>query len=82
MVKLLLPVARLELMTNAWSTAYFYVLRTDWPWRDLPERYGPYTTIYTRFNLHLVESTIVRAHQHAVGRKERVRITLAALLVT
>lgn len=35
----------------------FNVLRTDWPWRDLPERYGPYTTIYARFNLHLVEST-------------------------
>jgi transposase len=23
----------------------FYVLRTAMPWRDLPERYGPYTTI-------------------------------------
>ena len=22
----------------------FYVLRTGSPWRDLPERYGPYTT--------------------------------------
>ena len=28
----------------------FYVLRTGCPWRDLPERYGPYTTIYNRFN--------------------------------
>src|ERR1700687_2976073 len=28
----------------------FYVLRTGMPWRDLPERYGPYTTAYTRFN--------------------------------
>ena len=28
----------------------FYVLRTGSPWRDLPERYGPYTTIYNRFN--------------------------------
>jgi transposase len=24
--------------------AIFYVLRTGMPWRDLPERYGPYTT--------------------------------------
>ncbi len=24
----------------------FYVLRTGMPWRDLPERYGPYTTAY------------------------------------
>jgi transposase len=28
--------------------AIFYVLRTGW--RDLPERYGPYTTAYNRFN--------------------------------
>ena len=28
----------------------FYVLRTGTPWRDLPERYGPYTTVYNRFN--------------------------------
>ena len=31
--------------------AIFYVLRTGMPWRDLPERYGPYTTAYNRFNL-------------------------------
>ena len=30
--------------------AIFYVLRTGMPWRDLPERYGPYTTVYNRFN--------------------------------
>ncbi len=28
----------------------FYILRTGSPWRDLPERYGPYTTVYNRFN--------------------------------
>ena len=28
----------------------FYVLRTGSPWRDLPERYGPYTTVYNRYN--------------------------------
>jgi transposase len=27
--------------------AVFYVLRTGMPWRDLPARYGPYTTAYT-----------------------------------
>ena len=26
----------------------FYILRTGSPWRDLPERYGPYTTVYNR----------------------------------
>src|SRR5262249_26434252 len=29
--------------------AIFYVLRTGMPWRDLPERYGPYTSAYNRF---------------------------------
>tara|TARA_B100001059_G_C17652480_1_gene485199 strand:+ start:122 stop:484 length:363 start_codon:yes stop_codon:yes gene_type:complete len=28
----------------------FYKLRTGVAWRDLPERYGPYTTVYNRFN--------------------------------
>ena len=28
----------------------FYKLRTGVPWRDLPERYGPHTTVYNRFN--------------------------------
>lgn len=27
----------------------FYALRTGCPWRDLPARYGPYTTVYNRF---------------------------------
>lgn len=28
----------------------FWVLRSGAPWADLPERYGPRTTIYNRFN--------------------------------
>lgn len=28
----------------------FFVLRTGVPWDDLPERYGPHTTCYNRFN--------------------------------
>lgn len=28
----------------------FYILRAGCPWRDLPERYGPYTTCYNRYN--------------------------------
>ncbi len=27
----------------------FWVLRSGAPWRDLPERYGPYTTCYNRW---------------------------------
>jgi transposase len=81
----------------------FYILRTGAPWRDLPDRYGPYTTIYNRYNrwakagvfvrifealsahspdsLHLIDSSIVRAHQHAAGGKKGVRITPLAVLV-
>jgi transposase len=81
----------------------FYVLRTGSPWRDLPDRYGPYTTVYNRFNrwakagvwlhifetlaaqspqsLHLIDSSIIRAHQHAAGGKRGARITPLAVLV-
>jgi len=70
----------------------FYILRTGAPWRDLPDRYGPYTTVYNRFNrwakagvwsrvfealargspksLRLIDSSIVRAHQHSAGAKK------------
>ena len=27
----------------------FWVLRSGSPWRNMPERYGPYTTCYNRF---------------------------------
>lgn len=80
----------------------FFVLRTGTPWRDLPERYGPYTTVYNRFNrwakrgvwlkvfealaarspqsMHLIDSSIVRAHQHAAGGKKGAGITPSAVL--
>ncbi len=28
----------------------FWRVRAGAPWRDLPERYGPYTTVYNRYN--------------------------------
>src|SRR5215470_4694710 len=74
----------------------FWVLRTGAPWRDLPGRYGPYTTAYNRFNrwrkagiwdrlmdavvkaydgkVQMIDSSIVRVHQHASGAKKRVEI--------
>ncbi len=83
--------------------AIFYVLRTGSPWRDLPERYGPYTTAYNRFNrwakagvwvrvfealtarspgsMALIDSSIIRAHQHAAGGKKGARITPSVVLV-
>ncbi|MFC5150090.1 IS5 family transposase [Streptomyces aureoversilis] len=74
-------------------------IRTGISWRDLPDRYGPWKTVYTRFRRYAlngvfthalqqiqaradatgnidwlvqIDSTIVRAHQHAAdtGRKK------------
>jgi transposase len=69
-------------------------VRTGCPWRDVPDRYGPYQTLYKRFSrwetdgtwermekllqaqadaggqldwAGHVDSTVVRAHQHAAG---------------
>jgi transposase len=71
-----------------------WILRTGAPWRDLPEKYGPWPTVYSRFyrwrkagiwdrifaalqaqgaidwEVHFVDSTIIRAHQHAAGAKK------------
>jgi transposase len=72
-------------------------LATGAPWRDLPERYGPWQSVYTRFRrwttggmwdqifaaiqrqadvagqldwqVHFVDGTVIRAHQHAAGAK-------------
>src|SRR5215213_5941053 len=74
-----------------------WMLRTGSPWRSLPERYGSWKTVSSRFyrwqqagvwdralaesqrqadaegrldwSLHFVDSTVVRAHQHAAGAK-------------
>lgn len=81
----------------------FYILRTGSPWRDLPERYGPYTTVYNRFNrwakagvwvnifnalaakslqsMAFIDSSIIRAHQHAAGGKKGAKITPSVALV-
>lgn len=37
-----------------------WVLHTGAPWRDLPERYGPWQTIFTRFNRWRQDGTWVR----------------------
>ena len=48
----LIPTARRSRRADDRTIMYgiFFVLRTGIPWRDLPERYGPYTTAYNRFN--------------------------------
>ena len=73
-------------------------LKTGSPWRDVPERYGKWDTVYSRFrrwqqagvwarvlaalqadadargdldwDLHFVDGTVIRAHQHAAGAKK------------
>lgn len=78
-----------------------WILRTGAPWRDLPERYGPWPTVYSRFQrwrkagiwerilaelqaqgdrlgevdweIHFLDGSVVRAHQHAAGAKKAVR---------
>jgi transposase len=76
----------------------FWVLRTGAPWRDMPERYGPYTTAYNRFNrwrkagiwdrlmdaivkahdgnVQMIDSSVVRVHQHASGVEKKVEIVV------
>ena len=73
-----------------------WVLQTGSPWRSLPERFGSWKTVSSRFcrwtvgvwcrvlsalqrwadaeerldwSPHVVDSTVVRAHQHAAGAK-------------
>jgi Putative transposase of IS4/5 family (DUF4096) len=72
--------------------AIFYVLRTGMPRRDLPARYGPYTTAYNRFNrwsphanrhakllIHLaVEGALLGAYASPVFRRSEGRAGLEA----
>ena len=69
----------------------FFILRTGSPWRDLPEAFGEWNSVFRRFSRWsrkgvwqrlfeamsddpdfeylIIDSTIVRAHQHASGAK-------------
>jgi transposase len=75
--------------------AVLYRYRAGTPWRDLPERFGDFRVIHTRFSrwsrsgvwervfevlaadadneYHMIDSTIVRAHQHSAGAKKKLR---------
>jgi transposase len=37
-----------------------WILRTGAPWRDLPERYGPWETVYGRFRRWTLDGVITR----------------------
>lgn len=84
--------------------AVLYRYRAGIQWRDLPERFGVWQAIHTRWShwsvtgvweqifkalsadadneYAMIDSTIVRAHQHSAGaHKKRVRKPLAAAKV-
>lgn len=72
-------------------SAVLYRYRTGIPWRDLPDRFGDFRVVHTRFcrwakrgvwqqvfealaqdadnEYGMIDSTIVRAHQHSAGAK-------------
>ncbi|MCX4460640.1 IS5 family transposase (plasmid) [Streptomyces sp. NBC_01340] len=45
-----------------------YKIRTGIFWRDLPERYGPWKTVYTRFRRYAIDGTFTRALQQIQAR--------------
>jgi transposase len=73
-----------------------WIVRTGAPWRDLPEMFGEWNSVFRRFSRWrekrvwdrifealsddpdfeylIIDSTIVRAHQHASGAKGGLKI--------
>ena len=72
--------------------AVLWIVRTGSPWRDLPDAFGDWNSVFRRFSRWshkgvwwrifaamsddpdfeylIVDSTIIRAHQHASGAKK------------
>lgn len=72
----------------------FWIARTGAPWRDLPDAFGKWGSLYRQFrrwtlsglwdvllqalndsgegqdSVQMIDSTLVRAHQHAAGAKK------------
>ena len=46
-------------------------LHTGAPWRDLPERYGPWQTVYERFTRWRADGTWDRLATHLLGDLDR-----------
>jgi transposase len=77
--------------------AVLYRYRAGIPWRDLPERFGDFRVVHTRFSrwartgvwtrvfetlaadadneYAMLDSTIVRAHQHSAGAQKKPVVT-------
>lgn len=81
--------------------AVLYRYRAGIPWRDLPERFGDFRVVHTRFSrwnrkgmwqkvfsvlatdadneYAMIDSTIVRAHQHSAGAKGGIKMKRRSL---
>src|SRR5919205_3933119 len=79
--------------TRLFVAAVLYRYRAGIPWRDLPERFGAWKKVHTRFGRRaktgvwervfrhlagdadneyaMIDSTIVRAHQHSAGAPKK-----------
>jgi transposase len=82
----------------------FWIARTGAPWRDLPEEFGKWSSVYRQFrrwsvsgvwdamlealnatgaaqsSVQMIDSTIVRAHQHAAGAKRGLEARILGAL--
>ncbi|MGW3208672.1 transposase [Streptomyces sp. NPDC001135] len=47
-----------------------YKLRTGISWRDLPERYGPWKTVYTRFRRYALDGVFTQALQQVQAQAD------------
>jgi transposase len=77
--------------------AVLWIAKTGAPWRDLPERFGPWGSVWKRFDRWakkgvwqrvfevlrdpdlewmIIDSTVVRAHQHAAGAEKKGQATI------
>lgn len=80
--------------------AVLWIAKTGAPWRDLPERFGPWNSVWRRFDRWakkgvwqrvfealqdpdlewmIIDSTVIRAHQHAAGKKGGLKIRHSAV---
>ena len=75
-----------------------WIVRTGAPWRDLPEVFGEWNSVFRRFSRWsrkgvwqrifeamsddpdfeylIVDSTIIRAHQHAAGAQKKLGLKI------